>query len=295
MHEQTPQKSPGVAFDLAEAESSEKLCRLRSKFGSEPQKAADPLLNRLQPLKPKPQLTRHNSDHFESSRHHTRRKRCFLIRCDELSHLQQHHDERIRTMCLALVAVAVAYAALVTLRSILVPFFLAVAIKYLLTPLINWLSCHPDGCTGGCLGGCRLPRPLAILVAVLIGVGMVLLLALLIVQGVTVFTHNVDVYNERLNVLLSHVLEVVDELSQMGKGKGDGTDAADGASGVYLDAGAAAGSASTATQGNMLDEMGSEVHSGIAELQAASAATFLIMGATLITSARRVLVSASRI
>jgi len=53
-------------------------------------------------------------------------------------------DERIRTLSLVVCAMAVVYFAMWTLSEVLILFFLAVALKYLLTPLIDLLSCrHP--------------------------------------------------------------------------------------------------------------------------------------------------------
>ena len=64
----------------------------------------------------------------------------------DLSSREQAIDERIRTLCLVILALAVLAAGAYTLKSILVPFVLALALKYLLTPLIDLLACKETSC-----------------------------------------------------------------------------------------------------------------------------------------------------
>ena len=46
-----------------------------------------------------------------------------------LTEKERHHDERIRTLCFVIMACAVMYYLVFTLRDVLVPFFLALSIK----------------------------------------------------------------------------------------------------------------------------------------------------------------------
>jgi hypothetical protein len=78
-----------------------------------------------------------------------------LIHTEDLTATQKRNDERIRTLCFVILAAATTAGVIYYLRPVLVPFFLALALKYLLTPLINVLSCDPLYC------GARAPAHLA--------------------------------------------------------------------------------------------------------------------------------------
>ena len=64
-----------------------------------------------------------------------------LLPTGRLSTSEQFMDERIRTLCLVICATAVVASAAYFLQNILIPFVLALALKYLLTPTIDLLSC----------------------------------------------------------------------------------------------------------------------------------------------------------
>ena len=103
-----------------------------------------------------------------------------------LSSSERHIEERLRTISMCICASGVVIAGLIFFRFILVPLVLAVALKYLLMPVIDALSVRPLTCCGrtffrrpapwvsspllrpfvraACL--LQLPRPLAILVAI---------------------------------------------------------------------------------------------------------------------------------
>ena len=83
----------------------------------------------------------------------------------DLSSREQAIDERIRTLCLVILALAVLAAGAYTLKSILVPFVLALALKYLLTPLIDLLACKETSCP------LKLPRGLAVFLSLLLTLG----------------------------------------------------------------------------------------------------------------------------
>ena len=130
-----------------------------------------------------------------------------------LTEKEKHHDERIRTLCFVMMACAVLYYLVLTLRDVLVPFFLALAIKYMLTPLINVLSCrhraHEDT-SGAC--SWRLHRGFAIFVAMFLAAGMLSVLGILVVQSVAVFASNAGTYSHRLAEIVEEVFAFVDDI-----------------------------------------------------------------------------------
>ena len=65
-----------------------------------------------------------------------------------LSSSQVPIEERIRTLSLAVCALGVVGAALLYLRAVLVPLVLAIALSYLLTPVVDLLSKRPLRCAG---------------------------------------------------------------------------------------------------------------------------------------------------
>jgi len=77
----------------------------------------------------------------------------------DLTREEQNLDERIRTLCLVVIALAVLGMTLHALSEVLIPFFIALALKYLLTPIIDLISCRGGPCK------IKLPRGVAILLA----------------------------------------------------------------------------------------------------------------------------------
>ena len=130
-----------------------------------------------------------------------------------LTEKERHHDERIRTLCFVMMACAVLYYLVLTLRDVLVPFFLALAIKYVLTPLINVLSCrhraHEDT-AGRC--SWRLHRGFAIFIAMMLAAGMLSILGILVVNSVAVFASNAGTYSQRLAEIVEEVFAFVDDM-----------------------------------------------------------------------------------
>ena len=124
-----------------------------------------------------------------------------------LTEKEKHHDERIRTLCFVMMACAVLYYLVLTLRDVLVPFFLALAIKYMLTPLVDLLSCrHRAGedTAGQCTW--RLHRGFAIFIAMMLAAGMLTVLGVLVVRSVAVFANNAETYSHRLAEIVEEVL-----------------------------------------------------------------------------------------
>jgi predicted PurR-regulated permease PerM len=112
---------------------------------------------------------------------------------DELSSRQQRMDDRLRTLCLCVLALAVLAAGAFFLRSILIRFVLALALYYLLTPLIDALSCS--------WGSCRVPRGVATVAALGLAAGALLAVGVVVVRSITEFAAHASQYNNRIHQL----------------------------------------------------------------------------------------------
>ena len=116
---------------------------------------------------------------------------------DALSARQQRVDERIRTLCLVVLSIAVLGVGLYALRGILIRFVLAVALSYLLSPLIDMLSCARASGNRRC----RLPRGIATLVALAIAGLAMATLGFIVVRSITSFAAHADAYADRVEQL----------------------------------------------------------------------------------------------
>ena len=110
-----------------------------------------------------------------------------------LSARERHFDELIRTLSQVITAMGVVCAAMYFLKDVLIPFFLALALKYLLTPLIDWLSCHGRG----------LPRPLAVFLSLFIALCVLLILAFILVKSISIFADRADFYGAQVSLMLT--------------------------------------------------------------------------------------------
>lgn len=119
-----------------------------------------------------------------------------------LNSREQLIDERIRTLCLVILASAVVAAGMYELKSILVPFVLALALKYLLTPLIDVLSCKHARCP------LKLPRGLAVLLALVLALGTLAYIGTIVAGSIATFTAHADQYGARLHELLKAGLDL---------------------------------------------------------------------------------------
>ena len=97
---------------------------------------------------------------------------------------------------------AVILAACYFLRGILIKFVLALALRYLLLPLVDLLSCNGLTCR------LRLPRTAAILVALLLAAGLLGLVVAVVVRSIGSFAEHSDAYGERVNTLLQAAANV---------------------------------------------------------------------------------------
>jgi hypothetical protein len=141
-----------------------------------------------------------------------------LLGTDVLSIQQQRLDERIRTLCLVVCALAVLAAALFYLQQILVRFVLALALKYLLMPLIQLLS-RPIACSTTRLpyqlrAPFKLPHGLAVLIALSIAVGGLGLLGMVVGRSIVTFAANANSYRDRVVELLGKTISATSALQQ---------------------------------------------------------------------------------
>ena len=130
-----------------------------------------------------------------------------LFGTDPLSVREQRLDERIRTLSLVILATAVVFAGLYLLQHILVRFVLALAVYYLLAPLIDVLSCH-----GVAKCRVRLPRPLAIMVALVVAATGLLALGLIVSRSISSFTAHADQYHDRVEELIEEAFNFTTKL-----------------------------------------------------------------------------------
>ena len=150
-----------------------------------------------------------------------------------LTEKEKHHDERIRTLCFVMMACAVLYYLVLTLRDVLVPFFLALAIKYMLTPLVDLLSCRNrarEDTAGQCTW--RLHRGFAIFIAMMLAAGMLTVLGVLVVRSVAVFANNAETYSHRLAEIVEEVFAFVDDLESRMHRRSGNSSSEGGARGV---------------------------------------------------------------
>ena len=120
---------------------------------------------------------------------------------EALSTTQQHWDQMIRTTSQAITALGVVCAAMYLLKEVLVPFVLALALKYLLTPLIDALSCR-----GHATCRFRIPRGVAVFCALSIALTLLLILALILVKSISIFADRADFYASRVTELLTNAV-----------------------------------------------------------------------------------------
>jgi AI-2 transport protein TqsA len=131
----------------------------------------------------------------------------------ELTAKEQHFDNQIRTACLVILASAVIYSAMHYLQAVLVPFVMALALKYLLTPLIDCISCagQRDRCLS-CPRGIAVVLSFFIAICGLVGLGMVL------TRSVTTFTSHADVYRARVETIIEAAFTWAEEMQmQLGQ------------------------------------------------------------------------------
>jgi AI-2 transport protein TqsA len=108
-------------------------------------------------------------------------------------------ESRIRTVCLLILAGVALAAALVWTRTVMIPFVLAILLSYLVSPLVDILQVR-----------LRFPRWAAVIGALLAGVVLLGLLALLLSTSTNRLIANAHVYRDRLTALAASGLSVLD-------------------------------------------------------------------------------------
>lgn len=134
-----------------------------------------------------------------------------MMGSDALSARQQRVDERIRTLCLVVMSTAVMGLLAYYLRTILIRFVLALALRYLLAPLIDALSCrHAASCKY------KLPHHLAILIALVLAAGLLLVITGVMVRSVGSFAARADQYSDRVQELFEAFLNATAKFDFLG-------------------------------------------------------------------------------
>ena len=150
----------------------------------------------------------------------------------DLSPEQVRIEERIRTLCLCVCALGVIGYALYSLRPVLIPLVLALAMKYLLQPLIETMTVRPLKCCGYayCVDSStkaprasswkrplwdlfcmlKLPHWAAVLIALAVAFTMLGVLGLVVADSVRVFTARADVYSMQIQLAFKQALEFLD-------------------------------------------------------------------------------------
>lgn len=150
-----------------------------------------------------------------STAQHSRESMAHELVPDSLNSVERLLDERIRTSCLVIIASAIILAAMEYLKEILRPFFVALTFRYLLTPIIEFLSCQSRtsrklfGSSTSPSSRCpfRLPRPIAIVLAFFLAFWVLLFLGALIARSVSLFGKNADTYGARVNQVINNLYE----------------------------------------------------------------------------------------
>jgi predicted PurR-regulated permease PerM len=114
----------------------------------------------------------------------------------------------IKLAALVIIALAVIYTAMDRLEAIIIPFMLALALAYLLTPLIDCLSCKGARCS------LRLPHGLAVLIAILVACGVLFFIGAILLQALTTFRQRSSVYRARVEDLLETIFQMLTALQR---------------------------------------------------------------------------------
>ena len=126
----------------------------------------------------------------------------------QLDEQERHLDERIRTLCLVVVAIAVISGACYFLQNILIPFVLALALAYLLTPIIDLLSCQR------CNMPYKLPRVISTFIAIFLAFGLVFVIGLIVATSISEFTENAGLYRERVEYIIGSAYNLTIEVQR---------------------------------------------------------------------------------
>ncbi|KAL1499631.1 hypothetical protein AB1Y20_011830 [Prymnesium parvum] len=143
-----------------------------------------------------------------------------LLGTDALSLAQARLDERIRTLCLVVVAAAALAAALHFLQPALVRLVLALALKYLLSPLIAALSAPLPLLPTPLRRRAQLPHAVAVLLALALAAAALLLVGLVVCRSIAQFGAHAEAYRARLEALLAASLASAQRVYSLAAGEG---------------------------------------------------------------------------
>ncbi len=107
-------------------------------------------------------------------------------------------ERRILTVCLLILTTIAIGASLYLLRPVLIPFVLAVFLVYCLTPVIDLQ-----------VNKWRVPRPVAVVITIVLGCIVLSLMWLLVWASVSQMTANADVYTESFTKLITNTTEIL--------------------------------------------------------------------------------------
>ena len=112
-------------------------------------------------------------------------------------------DGRIRTASVAVLAATCLCFAVYYLKAVLVPFVIALALKFLLTPIIDFLSCAHCNTPGSC----KLPRGIATILSFVLVIWIGSIIVSLVTSSASKFMEKADVYTKRLTELVDLALK----------------------------------------------------------------------------------------
>jgi AI-2 transport protein TqsA len=111
---------------------------------------------------------------------------------------QERADGKVRTNCLLVLTVIAVGVALYLLRPVLVPFVLALLFAYCLAPLIDFG-----------VRFLRLPREAAVIAAILLGLVLLVLFALLVGSAVSQLADSFGAYERQFRQLIKQIKELI--------------------------------------------------------------------------------------
>ena len=130
-----------------------------------------------------------------STRHHEREGALF----GPLSAEETRVEERLRTLALCVCATAVVGGTLFWMRGVLVPFVLAVALKQLLTPVVDGLR------------KLSLPHTLAALIAMVFAAGLLFTVGLIVADSITQFSARSGDYYAQVQQISTRLIQWMDQ------------------------------------------------------------------------------------
>lgn len=128
----------------------------------------------------------------------------------EMTSTEREYSRLFKVTCLMVIAAGVIYVGMDRLQGILIPFLLALAMTYLLKPLIDLLSCsNVDSCTW------KLSRGWAVFFSIIIAALVLVLVSMIMWSAIEAFMQRSSQYRERMEQLLEQVFLMGDKLADL--------------------------------------------------------------------------------